>query len=74
MEDYLRILFCITITFSLAIVNTIIIIDALLNKEDLFEIIVSIIITLLTIYYFISALVGMIRKRKIVNDKFIKDK
>ena len=63
MEDYIRIFFCIIITISTAIVNTILIIDAILNKENSTLIILCILAFLLTLYYFISSLIGMIKEK-----------
>lgn len=63
MEDYIRIFFCIIITISTAIVNTILIIDAILNKENSTLIILCILTFLLTLYYFISSLIGMIKEK-----------
>ena len=55
---------CIVITFIFTIVSTKFIIDAIIDKEDLTLIIISILATLLTIYYFISSLISMIKKKK----------
>nr|DAE86554.1 MAG TPA: hypothetical protein [Caudoviricetes sp.] len=55
---------CIVITFTFTIVSTKLIIDAIIDKEDLTFIIISILATLLTIYYFISSLISMIKKKK----------
>lgn len=55
---------CIVITFTFTIVSTKFIIDAIIDKEDLTLIIISILATLLTIYYFISSLISMIKKKK----------
>lgn len=55
---------CIVITFIFTIVSTKFIIDAIIDKEDLTLIIISILATLLTIYYFISSLISMIKNKK----------
>ena len=55
---------CIVIAFIFTIVSTKFIIDAIIDKEDLTLIIISILATLLTIYYFISSLISMIKKKK----------
>ena len=54
--------FCIVITFIFTIVSTKVIIDAIIDKEDLILIIISILAVLLTLYYFISSLIKMIEK------------
>lgn len=56
--------FCIVITFIFTIVSTKVIIDAIIDKEDLILIIISILAVLLTLYYFISSLIKMIKKTK----------
>jgi len=56
--------FCIIITFGFTIVSTIVIMDAIINKEDSTLIMISIIAVLLTLYYFISSLIKMIKKQK----------
>ena len=53
--------FCIVITFIFTIVSTKVIIDAIIDKEDLILIIISILAVLLTLYYFISSLIKMIK-------------
>lgn len=55
--------FCIVITFIFTIVSTKVIIDAIIDKEDLILIIISILAVLLTLYYFISSLIKMIKKQ-----------
>ena len=55
--------FCIVITFIFTIVSTKVIIDAIIDKEDLILIIISILAVLLTIHYFISSLIKMIKKQ-----------
>lgn len=55
--------FCIVITFIFTIVSTKVIIDAIIDKEDLILIIISILAVLLTLYYFISSLIKMIEKQ-----------
>jgi hypothetical protein len=49
--------FCIVITFIFTIVSTKVIIDAIIDKEDLILIIISILAVLLTLHYFISSLI-----------------
>lgn len=55
--------FCIVITFIFTIVSTKVIIDAIIDKEDLILIIISILAVLLTLHYFISSLIKMIKKQ-----------
>ena len=55
---------CIVITFIFTIVSTILIMDAIINKEDSTLIIISVLAVLLTLYYFISSLISMIKKKK----------
>lgn len=55
--------FCIVITFIFTIVSTKVIVDAIIDKEDLILIIISILAVLLTLYYFISSLIKMIKKQ-----------
>lgn len=55
--------FCIVITFIFTIVSTKVIIDAIIDKEDLILIILSILAVLLTLNYFISSLIKMIKKQ-----------
>lgn len=55
--------FCIVTTFIFTIVSTKVIIDAIIDKEDLILIIISILAVLLTLYYFISSLIKMIKKQ-----------
>lgn len=55
--------FCIVITFIFTIVSTKVIIDAIIDKEDLILIIISILAVLLTLYYFVSSLIKMIKKQ-----------
>ena len=55
--------FCIVITFIFTIVSTKVIIDAIIDKEDLILIIISILAVLLTLHYFISSLIKMIKNQ-----------
>jgi len=63
MKNNIDTAFCIVITFIFTIVSTKVIIDAIIDKEDLILIIISILAVLLTLYYFISSLIKMIKKR-----------
>lgn len=55
---------CIIITFIFTVVSTKFIIDAIIDKEDLTLIILSILATILTICYFISSIIKIIKKTK----------